>query len=262
MTWHWSVILALSLASIALIAVVILAICVVVSPGATHRNLFARVRGVHPPVRVASTKPLDVNLIRSKFVCDEIPLQDGDRILLKDQPDPRMNGIYIVGQPLKRASDMAHDKQLIEGNAVFVQEGSDNKHRTYCLFLDERKATLGHTSLYFHLERDRMFREPVQEHAVLTASDETQTGTRWKTMAGALNVHQDEKDGIAIADAEAPGGLRYVSSHPSGTGLRIQDIVWQMGATGLNVGGGVQSGSIPITLGGANFWIPLYGTQP
>jgi len=68
-------------------------------------------------------------------IVDGVTLEDGDRILIKDQADPTQNGIYVVsgagaGDPtvLTRAEDQdgSSSNEISAGNTTFVEGGTTN----------------------------------------------------------------------------------------------------------------------------------------
>jgi len=77
-------------------------------------------------VRAASTSNVNINSPGSTI--DGVTLNVGDRILLKDQTNPKENGIYIFNgatNPLTRAPDANTASELINA-IVIVDEGTSN----------------------------------------------------------------------------------------------------------------------------------------
>lgn len=97
------------------------------------------VHGSYPAVRVASTGPVidESTMTLTTTVIDGVQLISGDRVLLKDETNPKLNGIYVVvsGNGLQRAPDMNRRSQITQGNSVLVLEGAVNGGASYMLFL-------------------------------------------------------------------------------------------------------------------------------
>jgi hypothetical protein len=81
---------------------------------------------------------------------DAILLYAGDRVLIKNQTDATLNGIYVVqasGAPV-RSSDADTDAELTSNFAVFVEEGTANADQGYVL-TNDGAITVGTTALVF-----------------------------------------------------------------------------------------------------------------
>jgi len=96
-----------------------------------YRN--APLGGVYQPVVAASTEPINWAELPSRL--DGVPLENGDRVLVKDQPSSMDNGIYVrrSGTQWQRAPDMEESSQLQEGTLVFVQKGTMHRQSTWSL---------------------------------------------------------------------------------------------------------------------------------
>lgn len=74
------------------------------------------------PVRVATTANIQLSDLQT---IDGVALNDGDRVLVKDQIDARYNGIWVADTGLwRRARDFASNRDVREGTQVFVVEGA------------------------------------------------------------------------------------------------------------------------------------------
>jgi len=82
---------------------------------------------VKQSVIVASTEPVDLDWLAPNVNLDGRRLQEGDRILLKDQTNPQENGIYIIGivGPPVRSTDMDWWTDAA-GIFTFVESGTTN----------------------------------------------------------------------------------------------------------------------------------------
>jgi len=219
---HWSSIVAMVFSCLALFGVLALAISFGISPGASNKRLYQNVHGVYEPVVTASNRSFDLGLVQSRFFVDGRRMYNGDRILLMHQHRPQENGIYVVGQPLRRAHDMRDSKQIIPGNRVFVLEGDQNGLKTFHVRINSQEVTLGLTEISFVPEIHNLVREPMKNNQMLVSSDRTKTHTRWIDMPGMLNVTSGKNTQIPIADTTEPGGLRFESDfYHTATGLHL-----------------------------------------
>lgn len=106
-------------------------------------------------VRVATDGTTDIDLTTSSDPnpIDGVTLQDGDRILLKDQSDDTENGIYIATtandpSTWSRSSDANEDSEVNAGMFTFVEEGIENANRGFVLISSD-PITLGTSSINF-----------------------------------------------------------------------------------------------------------------
>lgn len=118
---------------------------------ATKDYVDASIRGLEwkPSVRVATTANL--NLAAPGSVVDGVPLNPGDRVLVKDQSTGAANGLYIYDSPstaMVRATDADTNAKVTPGMATSVEEGSVNGDRTFILTTNN-PLTLGATALTF-----------------------------------------------------------------------------------------------------------------
>jgi hypothetical protein len=85
--------------------------------------------GEREPCRVATTVNIALAGLQS---IDNVPLAVNDRVLVKDQTDPRQNGIYTASTgDWYRASDARDPRAITEGVTVQVQAGSVNAGKAY-----------------------------------------------------------------------------------------------------------------------------------
>lgn len=118
---------------------------------ATKDYVDATVRGLQwkPSVRAASQN--NHNVAAPGGTVDGVPLNQGNRVLLRAQTNPAENGIYVFdtsATALVRATDAATSAQVQPGMAVSVQEGSQSGDKTYILTTNGA-VTLGTTALTF-----------------------------------------------------------------------------------------------------------------
>jgi hypothetical protein len=79
---------------------------------------------------------------------DGVSVQNGDRILIKNQTDQATNGIYVrtSGTVYTRADDADSSIQLTGGSFTFVEEGTENADNGY-VFTHNGTPTVGTTAL-------------------------------------------------------------------------------------------------------------------
>ena len=153
------------------------------SDAATKRYVDALVEGLNwkDNVRVASTS--NVNISSPGSSIDGVTLSVGDRVLLKDQTDPKENGIYIFNgatSPLTRAPDASTASELINA-VVVVDEGSSNAGTTW-----------RQTNIISALGTDDVVFQPFI----------TNTPAATTTTAGVIRIAtQSEVDSGAVSDA-------------------------------------------------------------
>ena len=96
------------------------------------------------PVDLATTGP--IVLSPAPVSIDGIPVLAGYRILVKDQADPKQNGIYekLLGTPgLTRTSDFAAGTTEQAGVKVYVRQGVLNGTETFVFYSPVTEITVG-----------------------------------------------------------------------------------------------------------------------
>ena len=108
----------------------------------TKKYVDDRVQGlnVKGACRVA-TNGSDIDLTGGTFsgVIDGVTLNDGDRVLIKDQLDAVENGIYVYNSSsatFTRASDFDEDGEVTPNSFCFVSEGDNNADTGWVLTTD------------------------------------------------------------------------------------------------------------------------------
>jgi len=101
-------------------------------------------------VKVATTAEIALNQVTTTI--DTIPLTTGDRVLVKNQTDKRLNGIYIANTSgsWSRADDANESAEVTSGMFTFVEKGTINGDSGFVLITDN-PITLGTTELEFAL---------------------------------------------------------------------------------------------------------------
>jgi len=105
---------------------------------------------VKESVRVA-TAGADISLSNTTTTVDGVTLNDGDRILVKDQDTGSENGIYVVSTSgaWSRATDADSSAEVTAGLFTFVAEGDANADSGWVLSTNDT-ITLGSTALTFN----------------------------------------------------------------------------------------------------------------
>ena len=108
---------------------------------------------VKDSVEAASTSNIDLTSTTDPTPVDGVTLDDGDRILLKDQTTGSENGIYdatTATDPTTwvRSEDADSDEELTDGTFVWVNEGTANADTGFILTTDD-PITVGTTALTF-----------------------------------------------------------------------------------------------------------------
>lgn len=96
-------------------------------------------------VRVATTQNITLGGLPN---IDGVTVSLGDRVLVKNQTDATQNGIYVVGDPWKRAPDADTSGKISPGMYCFVEEGTTNADSGFVL-VTNAPITLGTTELVF-----------------------------------------------------------------------------------------------------------------
>lgn len=116
--------------------------------GANKSYVDAAVAGFSWKESVRAATTANITLANEQTV-DGVALEEGDRVLVKDQTDPEDNGIYIVvdGGSWTRATDADSESDLL-GAAVMAREGTANAD-TQWLLVTDAPITVGTTGLTF-----------------------------------------------------------------------------------------------------------------
>jgi len=93
----------------------------------TKTEITNMLQGLRPKALVKAATTTNINLESSQTI-DDIVVNDGDRVLVKNQTNTAENGIYVVGAgSWVRASDMDVWDE-VPSAYVFVEQGTKNKH--------------------------------------------------------------------------------------------------------------------------------------
>lgn len=115
--------------------------------------------GDREPCRCATTADI---ALQGLPVIDGVQTEAGDRILVRNQTDKRLNGIYTVNAgKWRRASDADHPRAINLGVTVNVQEGIANGGTVYRFGTKNPKLGIDPIDVNFYLSAS--FTEDVQE---------------------------------------------------------------------------------------------------
>lgn len=123
--------------------------------------------GEREPVRVATTANIT---LQGLLIVDDVDTEVGDRILVKDQTDPKQNGIYLASEGVWfRAPDASYTRSINQGVTVQVQEGSTNHDRTYRF--DTQNPVVGQDPIVVSYYLSANLTEDIQEIVDSAAED-------------------------------------------------------------------------------------------
>lgn len=117
------------------------------------RQLINAVNGIDwkESARVATTA--NINLASAPATLDGVTLNNGDRILVKDQTTLSENGIYVFngsGSALTRSLDADEDSEVTAMMTVGVSEGTANADRVYTVTSND-PLTVGTSDIVFDI---------------------------------------------------------------------------------------------------------------
>ncbi|PQA71711.1 glycosyl hydrolase family 28-related protein [Brucella oryzae] len=126
------------------------------------------------PVRVATTANIHLSDLQT---IDGVALNEGDRVLVKDQTDARYNGIWVADTGLwRRAKDFASNRDVRQGTQVFVVDGT-NFARSGWYVSSNNPIKIGETEITFtqnmllNLEQLEEYVEQAQLAAISASQD-------------------------------------------------------------------------------------------
>lgn len=146
-------------------------------------------------VRAATTGHIALS---GEQTIDDVMLSVGDRVLVKDQADAKQNGIYLVAaKSWARATDADTGAKLNAGARVYVEEGTVNGTKAWCL-ATAGGITIGTTMLQFK-----------DEHPAATKANAgfMRISTLAEALAGTLDdVVVTPKSALEVAFSAMPVG--------------------------------------------------------
>jgi len=108
------------------------------------------------PVRLTTTTNTSINVdFRSGSNIDDMSLQPGDRVLIKDQDNAKENGIYVInasGSPTR--ADDCLDDVTIAGFMIYIEEGKIYHDSMWICTSEKPDDVVGTNDLIFKLLSD------------------------------------------------------------------------------------------------------------
>lgn len=114
----------------------------------TRLGTYSQIKGVSVsgPCKVATTAPI---ILSGTQTIDAIPVNVGDRVLVKDQASVSTNGIYVVSSGVwNRAIDMSLDDDVFQGLQIYITSGTLYSGKVFVLDT-ANPIVLGATSMNF-----------------------------------------------------------------------------------------------------------------
>ena len=210
--------------------------------------------GFFPPARVA-TIGANINLSGLQ-VLDGVQLADGDRVLVKNQTQPYLNGIYAASSgPWVRTTDAATNGRFLAGMCVGVAFGTVNRGTVWRCSSEDDPVVVGASDITFEAlqvivpvavppgGRTKLL-VPTTFYVTTTGDNVTGDGSAaspWATCGGAYRALQASYDlGGQIVTVMVADGTYTEGCDASGA------IVGQSGSTGLRFIGNLSDPSACI----------------
>lgn len=155
---------------------------------------------VKQSVRAATTGPITRSNTQT---IDNVPLQVGDRVLVKDQGTASENGVYVVANGAwSRATDFDEPFEVTAGVFFFIEEGDTNADNGFVI-TSNNPLVVGTDPLTF-----TQFSGAGQ----ITAGDAlTKTGNRLDVAVAASGGIEISADALQLKSSVAGNGLTYAS---------------------------------------------------
>jgi len=139
-----------------------------------------------------SYEPVNNEMFSWSITLDGYKVKKGDRFLLKDEEDARLNGVYeFYGEgKFKRAPDMNHPDQVGDGGLVHVTAGRLNAGQTWSLSKLSRKIDADRVTgsgIVFEnviINQLGLSREEVPDGYILKSDSSLVSGTVWSPTGG------------------------------------------------------------------------------
>lgn len=162
---------------------------------------------VKDSVRAASTTNIDLTSATDPNPVDGVNLNDGDRVLLKDQTDATENGIYdavTATDPTTwvRSADADEDSEVVSGTLVFVEEGTNNGSASF-IITTEDPITVGSTAITW---------------SIFARAGEIQAGDGLAKSGQTLSI---ATDGVALRELDESIAPTWTSQHTFNAGVSI-----------------------------------------
>lgn len=160
-------------------------------------------QAVKSPVRVATTENITLSGLQT---IDGVALTPADRVLVKDQTNAKLNGIYIASAgDWQRALDFQGDMDVVKGTRVHITDGGANSGASFSVTA---------SSIAFNTTEIRFTRD------VVPAAIVSGFGTRALAAAATIPTGQDyiQTAGYSLAGDGGGAPYRRVDTEPSHQG--------------------------------------------
>ncbi len=171
-------------------------------------NIFENV-AIKAPVRVGTTESITLSDLQT---IDGELLVAGDRVLVKDQADPTLNGIYQAEEGIwARTTDAHANTDFIEGTLVLLAQGSQAGILFVCT-CDDSPIVIGSSDLTFRSQSDVL--TAMQSATSATSESVTLGGKVFEIQAGkdfapgeyVIIFRTSDRDNRMLAKIAAYGG--------------------------------------------------------
>ncbi|UDL89511.1 hypothetical protein LGH82_31415 [Mesorhizobium sp. PAMC28654] len=179
--------------------------------------------GEREPVRLATTTNIALHGLQT---IDGVPVDVGDRVLVKDQADARENGIYTASEGVwYRAADARTSRTLQKGTTVHVQQGAVSADVVYAFQALDPVIGTDAITLAFYLSEDTVgdavgaaSAAAASAAAALTSKNEaatsaTNAGTSASAASGSATAASGSASTAATSATNAGNSARAESDH-------------------------------------------------
>lgn len=102
---------------------------------------------VKAPVRAATTAAITLSGLQT---IDGVALGEGDRVLVKDQSDATLNGIYTAASGnWQRTADASKNTDFVDGTLVFVAQGRLNAGHLFAVVTTDNPIVFGSSAIVY-----------------------------------------------------------------------------------------------------------------
>lgn len=171
---------------------------------------------IKAPVRAATLAPVTLSGLQT---LDAVALAVGDRVLVKNQTDPRQNGVYVANTGAwPRAADFDGFGDVLPGARVYVTEGGLNRGADFVVSA-EAPVKVGQTNVEFvELATVSVGESTIKTTEAVAAAGQRTVNAAYRTGAELVAVNGVIMDRAAY---EAADGAAVTF----GQGLNDEDVV-------------------------------------
>jgi hypothetical protein len=175
--------------------------------------------GEREPVRLATTGSIALYGLQT---IDGVLTNVGDRVLVKDQSDPKWNGIYTAsaGQ-WYRASDARTSRTLQRGTTVHVQAGATNAARVFAFQTEAPVIGTSAIIVAFYLSENALgdaqtAANAASASAIAAAGSATAAGTSATNAANSASAANASRNNAATSETNAGNSATAAANSASG----------------------------------------------